>query len=84
MAQKSWSEISKFRLFTIICLSLLTSLSLTLSDELWKMRDLVSALLQAAIAGFAYMQCPVIQTAEEEEEEEEEGGAGGAGGEGGD
>ena len=60
MAQKSWSEISKFRLFTLVCLSLLTSLSLSMSDELWKIRDVVSALIQAAIAGFAYMQCPTI------------------------
>ena len=70
MAQKSWSEISKFRLFTIICLSLLTSLSLTLGDELWKARDFLSAFLQAAIAGFAYMQCPVMERREKEIENE--------------
>ena len=66
MSQKSWSEISKFRLFTIICLSLLTSLSLSMGDELWKLKDLVSAFLQAAIAGFAYMQCPTVPAKREE------------------
>lgn len=61
MAQtKTWSEISKFRLFTIVCLSLLTSLSLSMSDDLWRLKDLVSAALQAAIAGFAYLQCPTV------------------------
>lgn len=57
---KTWREISKFRLFTIVCLSLLTSLSLSMGDELWKLKDLVSAFLQAGIAAFAYMQCPMI------------------------
>ncbi|MDB5478807.1 MAG: hypothetical protein JWM96_1302 [Alphaproteobacteria bacterium] len=60
MATKTWKSISKFRLFTIVALSLLTSLSLTLGDELWTLKDVVSAVMQAAIAGFAFLQCPTI------------------------
>lgn len=59
---KTWKQISKFRLFTIVALSLLTSLSLSMTDDLWKARDLFGAFLQAAIAGFAYLQCPTIKT----------------------
>lgn len=64
MATKSWKTISKFRLFTIVALSLLTSLSLSMTEELWSARDLVAAFLQAAIAGFAYLQCPTIKSEE--------------------
>jgi hypothetical protein len=67
MATKSWKNISKFRLFTIVALSLLTSLSLTMTDELWKLKDIVAAIMQAAIAGFAYLQCPTIKLREVEE-----------------
>lgn len=64
MPTKTWKSISKFRLFTIVFLSLLTSLSLSMTDELWRARDLVAAVLQAAIAGFAYLQCPTIKVKE--------------------
>jgi len=61
MAQtKSWREISKFRLFTIVGFSVLTSLSLSISDELWKTKDIILAFLQAGITAFAYMQCPTM------------------------
>lgn len=66
MAVKTWKSISKFRLFTIVALSLLTSLSLTMTDELWKLKDVAAAAMQAAIAGFAYLQCPTIGREEEE------------------
>ncbi len=69
MPTKTWKSISKFRLFTIVFLSLLTSLSLSMTDELWRARDLVAALLQAAIAGFAYLQCPTIKAEETEKGE---------------
>lgn len=61
MPTKTWKSIGKFRLFTIVFLSLLTSLSLSMNDELWKTKDVVSATLQALIAGFAYLQCPTIR-----------------------
>lgn len=64
MPSKTWKSISKFRLFTIVFLSLLTSLSLSMTDDLWRARDLVAAVLQAAIAGFAYLQCPTIKLEE--------------------
>lgn len=60
MTTKTWKSISKFRLFTIVFLSLLTSLSLSMTDNLWTVKDAVSALLQTSIAGFAYLQCPTI------------------------
>jgi hypothetical protein len=67
MATKTWKSIGKFRLFTIVFLSLLTSLSLSMNDDLWKLKDVISAVLHAAIAGFAYLQCPTIKTPEVEE-----------------
>lgn len=60
MSTKSWKSISKFRLFTIIGFSLITSLSLTITDDLWKPKEFISAFLQAGIAAFAYLQCPTI------------------------
>ncbi len=69
MLTKTWKNISKFRLFTIVFLSLLTSLSLSMTDDLWRARDLVAAILQAAIAGFAYLQCPTIKVEEIEKGE---------------
>lgn len=65
MPTKTWKSISKFRLFTIVALSLLTSLSLTMTEDLWKLKDVVAAIMQAAIAGFAYLQCPTINKEEE-------------------
>lgn len=62
MPTKNWKSISKFRLFTIVGFSLLTSLSLTLNDEFWTVKEIISAVLQASIAGFAYLQCPTIKT----------------------
>jgi len=61
MTAKSWKNISKFRLFTIVALSVLTSLSLTLNESLWTPKEIISAILQASIAGFAYLQCPTIR-----------------------
>lgn len=62
MPTKNWKCVSKFRLFTIVGFSLLTSLSLSINDSLWTLKDVVAAFLQAAIAGFAYLQCPTIKT----------------------
>jgi hypothetical protein len=71
MPTKTWKSISKFRLFTIVALSLLTSLSLTMTEDLWKLKDVVAAIMQAAIAGFAYLQCPTIKTKPDEPEKGE-------------
>ena len=73
MATKSFKDISKFRLFTILGFSLLTSLSLTIKDELWQWKDVLAAFLQAGIAGFAYMQCPTIKQTDGMSHREEEG-----------
>jgi hypothetical protein len=70
MPTKTWKSVGKFRLFTIVFLSLLTSLSLSMNDELWKTKDVVSAILQALIAGFAYLQCPTIKPEKEIEKGE--------------
>ena len=62
MADKNWHDINKFRLFTIVGLSLLTSLSLSMGgDEIWTLRELVTAVLHALIAGFSYLQCPTFK-----------------------
>ncbi|MGI8849357.1 MAG: hypothetical protein ACR2HT_04235 [Pyrinomonadaceae bacterium] len=65
MPTKNWKCVSKFRLFTIVGFSVLTSLSLSINDSLWTMKDVISAVLQALIAGFAYLQCPTIKTPDE-------------------
>lgn len=64
MATKSFRDISKFRLFTIVGFSLLTSLSLSMQESFWTGKEIISAVLQAGIAGFAYMQCPTIKERE--------------------
>ena len=66
MPDKHWKNINKFRLFTIVGLSLLTSLSLSMNDELWRVREVVTAILQASIAGFAYLQCPTFKISADE------------------
>jgi len=71
MPTKNWKCVSKFRLFTIVGFSLLTSLSLSINDSLWTLKDVVAAFLQAAIAGFAYLQCPTIKTKPDEPENKE-------------
>lgn len=60
MPVKTWKSINKFRFFTIVFLSLLTSLSLSITEDLWTAKDSLSAVMQALIAGFAYLQCPTI------------------------
>lgn len=70
MPTKNWKSVSKFRLFTIVGFSLLTSLSLTLNEEFWTIKEIVSAILQASIAGFAYLQCPTMNLKESEARDE--------------
>lgn len=70
MPTKSWRNVSKFRLFTLVGLSLLTSLSLSMGDNFWTAKEVFSAILQAAIAGFAYLQCPTIRTEDEKQKGE--------------
>lgn len=60
MPTKTWKSISKFRLFTMVALSLLTSLSLSITDELWRVKDIVLAILHGGITAFAYLQCPTM------------------------
>jgi hypothetical protein len=57
---KSFADVNKFRLFVIVGFSILTSLSLSMKDNFWMPKDVMSAILQAGIAAFAYMQCPTI------------------------
>lgn len=71
MATKTWKSVSKFRLFTIVGFSVMTSLSLSMGESLWTIKDAVSAILQAAIAGFAYLQCPTIKETDETQKESE-------------
>jgi hypothetical protein len=70
MATKTWKDISKFRLFTMVSLSLLTSLSLSITDELWRVKDIILALLHAGITAFAYLQCPTLTKDQKKEGEE--------------
>ncbi len=71
MPQKTWKSVSKFRLFTMVGLSLLTSLSLSMAEELWTVKEIVSAVLQAIIAGFAYVQCPTMKIEDDQAEKTE-------------
>ncbi len=70
MPTKNWKCVSKFRLFTIVGFSVLTSLSLSINDSLWTAKDAASAVLQALIAGFAYLQCPTIKSEPDEDKKE--------------
>jgi hypothetical protein len=64
MPTKTWKNVNKFRLFVVVTLSLLTSLSLTLGNETVTAKEITLAFLQAGIAGMAYLQCPTMQNVE--------------------
>lgn len=53
----SWKGANKFRLITIICLSLLTSAA-SVDIENVSLGTMFYMLVQAGIAGFAFLQCP--------------------------
>lgn len=54
----SWKNVNKFRLLTVIALSLLASVATAAGRESFSSWDVIQLFTQAGIAGFAYMQCP--------------------------
>lgn len=56
---ESWAGTNKFRLFVIVVLSLLTSVA-SIPSGGFTARGIVGLVVNAAIAGFAYLLCPSV------------------------
>ena len=54
---ESWAVANKFRLFVVVVLSVVTSTAAIPSGG-FTVRAVVGLVLQAAIAGLAFLQCP--------------------------
>ena len=61
---RTWKQVSWFRLFVIIALSFLTSMIFNLDDGALSAVEVSKTLIQALIAGFAFLQCPELQSGE--------------------
>ena len=55
---KTFKQVSWFRLFVVVGLSLATSLSMFFGDEILSRGEIFNTILQAAIVGFSFLQCP--------------------------
>ena len=54
----SFKTIKWFRLFTVVSISFLASMIFNLGDEILSNMEIWRTLIQALIAGFAFLQCP--------------------------
>jgi len=59
MAQ-NWRDVNWFRFVVVVGLSFLTSMIFNLGDEHLSILESARTLIQALIAGFAFLQCPEI------------------------
>lgn len=59
MAQ-SFAEVSWFRFFVIISISFLASMMFNLNDEFLSSVEITRTIIQALIAGVAFLQCPSL------------------------
>lgn len=59
MAQH-WKDVNLFRLFVVVGLSLATSATVYFGDSVLTGAEIFNGVLQASIAGFAFLQCPEI------------------------
>lgn len=55
---KTLKSVNWFRLVIVAGLSICTSLAMFYSDEILTKGEIFNTLLQAGIAGFAFLQCP--------------------------
>jgi hypothetical protein len=55
---KTFKHVSWFRLFVVVGLSIATSLSMFFGDEVLSKGEIFNTILQAAIVGFSFLQCP--------------------------
>ena len=55
---KTFKQVSWFRLFVVVGLSLATSLSMFFGDEILSRGEIFNTILQAVIVGFSFLQCP--------------------------
>ena len=60
---KTYAEVNWFRLFIVVGLSVATSLSMFFGDEVLSKGEIFNTILQAAIVGFSFLQCPEAGTA---------------------
>ncbi len=57
MAQH-WKDVNWFRLFVIVGMSFLASMMFNLDDGSVSGVEILRTVIQAAITGFAFLQCP--------------------------
>lgn len=67
MFMQTWKQINSFRLFVVVGLSLVTSAALFANDAHLTASEVLNAGLQAAIAAFAFLQCPELAEKKKEQ-----------------
>lgn len=55
---RTFRSVNWFRLFIVVGLSLCTSAAMFFGDEVYTRGEIFNSILQASIAGFAFLQCP--------------------------
>ena len=58
---RTFKQISWFRLFVVVGLSLTTSASMFFGDEILTRGEIFNTLIQAAIVAFSFLQCPEMR-----------------------
>ena len=59
---RTWKQVNWFRFLTIVGISFLTSIIFNLDDGIFSFIEVVRTIVQALIAGFAFLQCPELAT----------------------
>jgi hypothetical protein len=67
---RTWKQISGFRLFVVVGLSLTTSAALFFADEDFSKKEIFNTLIQAGIVAFSFLQCPELEYAKKTEQKE--------------
>lgn len=55
---RTWRSVNWFRLFVVVGFSFVTSLGISFADEDLTRPEIFNVFVQAAIVGFAFLQCP--------------------------
>lgn len=55
---KTFKQVNWFRLFVVVGMSLVTSLTTFYGDEILTKGELFMTIMQASIVGFSFLQCP--------------------------
>ena len=58
---RTFRQVSWFRLFVVVGMSLVTSLATFYGDEILTKGELFTGAMQACIVAFSFLQCPEMQ-----------------------